>query len=103
MNLLLTGLVALISISSEHMFAYERVDTDPGRSSIIAPWEFDQDSLGAQAMNQLELFAENGSLRVRGTGDDLFPEPTRDRPAKSGDFVFRCWARTEEAKVGQLV
>lgn len=87
MNLLLTGLIALISNSPEHMFAYERVDTDPGRSSIIAPWKFDQDSVGAQAMNQVELFAENGSRRVRGTGDDPVLEPTRETMRRIHQFT----------------
>jgi len=78
--------------------------SSPGtrNSSIIADWRFDKDTAGWQAQNQVELQVSDGTLRVRGTGDDPFFATTLSEPARPGNYVLRFWAKAEESGVGQI-
>ena len=73
-----------------------------GDSSIAAEWQFRKGTAGWSPANQIELTTEEGSLLVRGTGDDPFMISPLPKPARAGGYVLRFWARAEEPGVGQL-
>jgi hypothetical protein len=76
--------------------------TAGGHSSIAAEWRFDDGAAGWEPQNQVELTTREGSLYVRGIGDDPFMHAVLPRPARAGGYVLRFWARAEEPGVGQL-
>ena len=71
-------------------------------SSLIEDWRFDKDAAGWQAMNQVELKVEKGSLFLNATGVDPFISLTLKQPAKPGNLVLRFWAKGDEAGFGQM-
>lgn len=76
--------------------------TADGHSTIVADWRFDEGSAGWEPQNQIELTPRDGSLYVRGTGDDPFMQASLPKPARAGGYVLRFWARAQEPGVGQL-
>jgi hypothetical protein len=73
-----------------------------GESTIAAEWRFADDADGWMPQNQIELKAHDGSLHVRGTGDDPFMAASLPKPVRAGGYVLRFWAKAEEPGVGQL-